>query len=108
MPHSRAAAMCCAETSASVQCVATRTERTPSSKARLQVVQRADAREEQRREHALRDGGCRGRLDPLPVRVAARAVGEARAGEAVAVRDLDRVDTGGVERACDLGDRAGR
>ena len=46
----------------------------------------------------------RGRgLDPLPVGVAAGAVVEAAAGEAVAVRDLDRVDAGGVERG---GDRA--
>lgn len=35
MPSSRAVAMCCAETSASVQCVATRTERTPREYARF-------------------------------------------------------------------------
>lgn len=35
MPNSRAVAMCWADTSASVQCVATRTERTPSAYARL-------------------------------------------------------------------------
>ena len=40
-----------------------------------------------------------GGLDPLPVGVAAGAVVEAAAGEAVAVGDLDGVDAGGVERA---------
>ena len=44
MPSSRAAAMCWAETSASVQWVATRTERTPRSQARLRSCDRADAR----------------------------------------------------------------
>ena len=35
MPSSLAVAMCCAAMSASVQCVATRTERTPSAYARF-------------------------------------------------------------------------
>ncbi len=41
------------------------------------------------------------RLDPLPVGVAAEAVVEARAVEAVAMRHLDRVDLRLVERTRD-------
>ena len=48
MPCSRAQAMCWAETSASVQWVATRTLVTPRSRGPVQVVDGADAGQQQR------------------------------------------------------------
>ena len=50
--------------------------------------------------HSLGDGG-----DPFAVVVRAKAVVEGRAGDAVAVADLDGVDFGAVERAGDLAHR---
>ena len=66
----------------------------------LQIVHRADARQEQdchqRMLHFLRDGG-----DPLGVVMQAEAVVEGRAGEPVAMADFDGVHPGGVECAGD-------
>ena len=98
MPSSRAVAMCWAETSASVQWVATRTERTPRSWARLRSCDGADAGQDQRGQPGPVHVG-RGDLDPLPVGVAAGAVGERCPRQPVAVGHLDRVDAGGVQRA---------
>src|SRR5207249_9165405 len=65
-----------------------------------QVVHGADARQQQRRDlRVLDDAGHR--FDPLDVGVRAEAVVEAAALQAVAVRDLDRIDPGLVERAGD-------
>ena len=101
IPISRAVVMCWAATSASVQWVAMRTDRTPRSQACLsswivptpgssKVVSRAFSRTLGRR------------LDPLPVGVAAGAVVQRAAGEPVAVRDLDAVDARRVEGRGDL------
>ena len=65
-----------------------------------QVFHGADAGEQERGEPGAGDRRA-GRLDPLPVGVRTRAVCEAAAAKTVAVRDLDRVDTGGVERRRD-------
>ena len=92
--------MCCAATSASVQWVAIRTERTPSENACLRsvivpmpgsssVVSRARVR-------VAATASIHSSL-----RVAARPVDEAGAGQAVAVGDLDPVHAGRVERGRD-------
>lgn len=64
----------------------------------LQVVNRADTRQEQCRDlglfHHLGD-----RSDPLEVAVCTEAIVEARTREAISVRDLDAVAPGFVERA---------
>jgi len=66
----------------------------------LQIVDRADARQEQRRQ--LRMGQHLGdRADPVPVGMGPEAVVEARAREPVAMRDLDRVDLSLIERLRD-------
>lgn len=62
----------------------------------LEVVQRADAGEQECGGHGL-VGGARDRLDPLPVGVGADAVVDAGAGQSVAVGDLDGGDPGGVQ-----------
>jgi hypothetical protein len=67
-----------------------------------QLLDRADARDQQGGQPGMvyhLGGG----LDPFPVGVRAKAVIEARAVQAVAMRHLDRVDPGGIE--CP-GDRA--
>lgn len=69
----------------------------------LEVVHRADAGEQQGGGDRL-PYGVGDRLDPLPVGVGADAVGDAGAGQAVAVRDLDGPNAGRVEGA---GDGAG-
>ncbi len=70
----------------------------------FQVMHGADARQQQHGHDGvpafLGDGG-----NPLAVVVRAKAVVEGRAGDAVAVADLDRVDAGAVERAGDLAHR---
>ena len=48
-----------------------------------------------------------GGFDPFPVRVASGAVGEAAAGEAVAVGYFDGVDAGGVQCSGDSADVLG-
>ena len=96
-PSLRAGAMCCSETSASVQCVATRIVPTPQSAAMRQVVDGADARQEQRRDLGAlqpRDHGAQ----VLLVGVRGKAVVDRGAAEAVAVRHLDERHAGGVER----------
>ena len=108
MPSSRAVAMCWAAMSASVQWVATRTERTPSvvgvPAGRAMVPMPGSSSVVSRRVAMTAGGG----LDPLPVGVAAGAVVEAAARQAVAVGDLDGVDAGGVERGGDPATSAGR
>ncbi len=70
----------------------------------LEIVNGSDARQQQHGHDGalalLRDRG-----DPLAVVVGAEAVVEGRAGDAVAVADLDRVDARAVERAGDLAHR---
>jgi hypothetical protein len=68
----------------------------------LQLVQGADAGQQQRGQSRVVHDLGRG-ADPLPVGVAARAVGQARAGQPVAVGDLDGVHSGGIDGR---GDRA--
>ena len=66
----------------------------------FKVVDRPDAREEQSRECAvLQHFG--NRSDPVPVGMGAEAIVEARPLQAIAVRDLDRVDLRTVERLRD-------
>ena len=99
MPISRAVSMCCAETSASVQCVATRNRANTEVVSMLEFTDRADTRKQQRGETSVLEylGRC---FDPFPVGVRAGAVVERAAGEAVTVRNFDRVDAGSVE-SCD-------
>src|ERR1700722_1486536 len=66
----------------------------------LELGDCADAGQQERGQAGIADA-VRGGLDPLPVGVAARAVVNAPASKAVAVRDLDRVDSGGVQRGDD-------
>jgi Bacterial low temperature requirement A protein (LtrA) len=63
----------------------------------------ADARQQQRGQHRPLDVAGGG-LDPLPVGAAARTVGQAAAGQAVAMRDLELVGPGGVEGGGDTAD----
>ncbi len=96
MPSSRAVEMCWAETSASVQWVATRTERMPSSAARRRsaIVPTPGSNSVVGTAFCIaRAGG----LDPVPIGVASGAVVDTGAGQSVAMRDLDRGDTGRVE-----------
>src|SRR3546814_20482942 len=66
------------------------------------LVGSADTRQDQRGQHRL--GQHLGhRLDPFPIGVRAEAIVEAGAVEAVAMRYLDRIDAGLLER---LSDRA--
>ena len=69
----------------------------------LQVADRSDAGEQQGGEPGPGDGGG-DRRDPVGVRVTARTVGDARAGQSVPVRHLNRVDSCRVQRG---GDRRG-
>lgn len=62
----------------------------------LELADGADPGEQERGQAGPVDGGRR-RLDPLPVGIAAGAVGEAAAGQSVAVGHLDGVDARGVE-----------
>ena len=62
----------------------------------LEVGDGADAGQQQRGQPGAGDGPGDG-LDPLLAGVAARPVGQARAGQPVAVGDLDRVHAGRVE-----------
>ena len=96
-PSSRARPKCWSETSASVQCVATRTMGTPLSWAMLQVVDGADAREAAARRPWR--ASCAGSTAPqvLLVGVRREAVVDRGAAQAVAVRDLDDRHAGGVE-----------
>ncbi len=82
--------------------VATRTEVTPRSwaRSRLSIVPMPGSSSVVSR--ALLDDG-RDRADPLGVGVRAGAVGQCRAGQPVAMRDLDRVDARGVQRGRDVG-----
>ena len=66
----------------------------------LEVVHGADAGQEQHGDDGVL-ALLGDRRDPFAVVVRAEAVVEGRAGEAVAVADLDGVDTGAVERAGD-------
>ena len=93
--------ICCLATSASVQWVATRTERTPNVSA-TEFFDRAYARHKQRGQHSPFDHvGCR--LDPFPISVGTKPIVERGAIEAIAVRYFDSIDTSIVK---DLGDRA--
>jgi len=67
----------------------------------VELADGPDAGDEQRGEHRVfQHLGRRG--DPLPVGVAAGPVGQAGTGQSVAVRHLDRVHAGGVERPGDI------
>ena len=70
----------------------------------LQVVHGADAGQQQHGHDGVL-ALLGDRRDPLAVVVGAEAVVEGRAGDAVAVADLDRVDAGAIERAGDLAHR---
>jgi len=63
----------------------------------IQVLDRPDAGNQQRRYLGAPDGP-RDRGDPLCIGVGSYAVIEAGSGQAVTVRDLDRVHAGLVER----------
>jgi hypothetical protein len=65
-----------------------------------QILDGSDARQEQRRDDGRFDG-LADRFDPCPVGAGTETVIEAGAGEAVAMRDLDRIDAGLVQRAGD-------
>ena len=69
-----------------------------------EVVHGADPRQKKHGDDGVLTLFCDGR-DPLAVIVRAEAVVEGRAGDAVAVADLDRVDMCAVERASDVADR---
>lgn len=73
----------------------------PEGVGALELGDGADAGQQERGEDGVLDG-VRGGFDPLPVGVAAGAVVEAAAGQAVAVGDLDRVHAGPVEGGGDL------
>ena len=78
-------AMCCDTNRADAQVVGL-----------LELTNRPDPREEQCREPRIRDR-LGSDLDPLPVGVAPGPVVEGSPSEAIAVGDLDRVDTGSVK-----------
>lgn len=48
-----------------------------------------------------------GRGEPFPVGVAPGTIGQARARQPISVCDLDRVDSGGIERCGDVADLVG-
>ena len=66
----------------------------------LQIVDRADAGEQQRRQHAVFQY-LGNRADPVPIGMRAKPVIEAGALQPIAMRHLDRIDLGAVERAGD-------
>ncbi|MNT44197.1 hypothetical protein D3C72_1807140 [compost metagenome] len=68
---------------------------------RLEVVRGADARQQQRRDPGVLDH-IGHRRDPFEIAMRAEAVVEARTLQAIAVRDLDAVDPGAVQRAGDV------
>jgi hypothetical protein len=74
----------------------------PEGERVLEVGDRADAGQQQRGQPRVGDRTGHG-LDPFLAGVAARPVDQARAGQPVAVRDLDRVHAGRVEGGGDPG-----
>src|SRR6266508_3276835 len=91
IPCAAAQAMCCSAMSASVQCVATRATLAPSACAR------------RRRASVPMPGSS-----SAAIRARRAAVLDRGAADAVAVRDLDRVDAGAVEPRGDGRDLLGR
>src|SRR5262249_19224910 len=74
----------------------------------LEIVDCADARQQQHGDACALDGTDNG-FDPFQVRVGTEPVIEARAGQTVAVTDLDRIDAAPIESrgdACSLLERA--
>ena len=67
----------------------------------LQVIGGADPRQQQRSEGRAA-ARLASRSDPFPVGMPAEAVVERRSGKPVAMRDLDRVHAGRIQRLRDL------
>ena len=100
MPSLRACSMCCRAMSASVEWVAMRTDVAPDGVRRIEIVDGADARQQQ--DGDLRAGDARDRrFEPFEIGVRAEPVREARPGEPVTVADLDGIDAGPIERGRD-------
>ena len=103
MPSLRAKPICWLAISASVQWVAMRTEVTAQVEGAVQILDRADAGQQQGGEPRFLDD-LADRLDPVPVGMGAEAVIEGGAVQPVAMGDLDGVDPGLVQRLGDAGD----
>ena len=74
----------------------------PEAGCLAQMVDRSDTGQQKRRQFRPLAGGGR-RLDPCPVAIRAETVIQRRTGKPVAMRDLDRIDPGRIERGDDLG-----
>ena len=100
--RSRASAMCCTDTSASVQCVAMRTRRAPSPAARRRwsfvPMPGTSVTARRARETTMR------RRRSAPRRCAARAELQRRAAQPISMPDADRVHPGGIEPGGDRPD----
>ena len=100
MPSLRPCSMCCFAMSASVECVAMRTDAAPAACAASRsstVPMPGSSSTVIFARVTLVDGG----LDPLAIGVRAEPVVEARPRQPVAVADLDGVDARAIERRRD-------
>ena len=99
MPRSRAAAMCGPRCRPRCSGWRPAPRAAPARCASLRLSHGADAGQQQRCDLRARRAGHG--LDPFQVGVCAESVDAARTGQSVAVGDLDRIDSGGVQGACD-------